>query len=162
MSSAIELVKAHLAAENAQDVAATLATFADDCFYRIPAQGIDLRGKERIGAYYATLFATFPDFVNVEGTYYEAADNVFVELSVRRTHTNAWGPVPASGRVLHTSSLAHFPLAADGLLAGEIVYLNPVESLYQTGALPSADLFEVAAELARLREQVARLTRAAR
>lgn len=154
MSRALELARAHLAAEDVQDIAATLATFTDDCFYRIPALGIELRGKNAIGDYYRALFAAFPVFTNTAERWYDSGDSAFVELTVERTHLGQWGPFAPTGRRLRTTSLAHFPLAPDGLLRAEIVYLNPAEALHQLGALPSMDLFAVAEELARLRRAV--------
>ena len=45
--SAIEVVQAHMEAEDRQDLDATLATFTEDCYYSVPGLGIELRGQGR-------------------------------------------------------------------------------------------------------------------
>lgn len=144
MASPLELVKEHLAAEDRRDVDAVLATFADDCIYRIPAYGIDLAGKADIGEFYAAMFRSFPDFENVSTTFHVAPQAIFVEVVTERTHDGQWGRFGPSGRHFRSSSLAQFPVTADGRLGGEIVHLNPAHALHEIGALPSSDLFDVA------------------
>lgn len=140
-SSALELVREHLRAEDRHDVAAVLATFTEDCRYRIPAYDVELRGKEQIGEFYSSMFASFPDFENVSETYHESAEAIFVEVVTERTHAGTWQQFAPTGTTFRTTSLAQFPIAPDGLLGGEIVHVNPVDALYKIGALPSPDLF---------------------
>lgn len=139
-----QLVDAHLRAEDVGDVEAVLDTFTEDCIYQIPAYGIDLRGKEQIGNFYAGMFASFPDFENVSETVYAGDGAIFVEIVTERTHDGIWRDIPPTGRRFQTSSLAKFPIAPDGLLGGEIVYVDPVDALYKIGALPARDLFAIA------------------
>lgn len=139
--SPLELVQEHLRAEDRHDVDAVLATFTDDCVYRIPAYDIDLRGKDEIGGFYSGMFASFPDFLNESETYHVAKDAVFVEIVTERTHGGPWRDFEPTGTTFRTTSLAQFPVAPDGLLGGEIVHVNPVDALYKIGALPSPDLF---------------------
>ena len=45
MPTLMELAKQHAAAEDRRDLAATMATFTQDCVYTIDAFGIDLKGQ---------------------------------------------------------------------------------------------------------------------
>jgi len=56
----IELVQAQFDAYNAQDLAAMLATYAEDCVIAEQNGAILQRGKGEIGARYAQTFADFP------------------------------------------------------------------------------------------------------
>lgn len=137
----LELVVDHLRAEDRHDVDAVLATFTEDCVYRIPAYDIDLRGKEAVGQFYTGMFESFPDFLNESETYHESEQAIFVEIVTERTHDGPWRDLEPTGTTFRTTSLAQFPIAPDGLLGGEIVHVNPVDALYKIGALPSPDLF---------------------
>lgn len=97
------------------------------------------------------MLAAFPDWRNEALEVYPAPDRVFVRMRVARTHRGRWGPFAPSGRRLVTTSLAEFPLAADGLLGGEIVHLNPLDSFHQLGLIPTADAGELVLEYRRLR-----------
>lgn len=143
MVSGIDVVRAHLEAEDRQDLDATMATFTEDCWYSIPTQDYLLRGQQEVRAHYAGLFSTFPDLLNEEVTPYDAGDRVFATIVVRRTHTGAWGPFAATGREIVTHALAEFPIAGDGLLEAEIVHINPLEALQQMGLVPTRNVFEL-------------------
>ena len=158
----LELVKAHLRAEDRHDVDAVLATFTEDCIYRIPAYDVDLRGKEQIGEFYSGMFASFPDFLNESETYHVAEKAIFVDIVTERTHDGPWRDLEPTGTTFRTTSLAQFPIAPDGLLGGEIVHVNPVDALYKIGALPSPDLFRTVRRFRPLAGKVALVTGASR
>lgn len=156
MSSAraagIELVRRHLLAENAGDLAAAMEPFTSDCWYAIPALGVRLSGRDEVAGHHAGMLAAFPDLRNAAIECYDAGDRVFARLRVERTHAGRWGPFEPTGARLVTTALAEFPLAADGLLAAEVVHLNPLEALSQMSVVPSANAFELAAAYRRLAE----------
>jgi steroid delta-isomerase-like uncharacterized protein len=132
----VELVRQHLLAEDNGDVEATLATFTEDCYYQIPALGIDIRGKDAIRAHYEDLLHhRFPDLKNVNPRIYDAGTSVFAEAEAPRTHIATWMGVPATGRFIEITTLARFPIAADGLLEAEIIYLDVPGLLYQFGLI---------------------------
>lgn len=158
----LELVQDHLRAEDRHDVDAVLATFTDDCLYRIPAYDVDLRGKADIGTFYAGMFGSFPDFVNASETYHVSDEAVFVEIVTERTHDGPWQDFEPTGTTFRTTSLAQFPVAGDGLLAGEIVHVNPVDALYKIGALPTPDLFRAVRRFRPLAGKKALVTGASR
>lgn len=149
MPAAVDLVRAHLAAEDRHDLDAAMAVFGDDCTYEIPAQGVSLRGRAAVRDHHAAMFTAFPDIENAAVELFDAGDRVFARLRVERTHTGRWRGIAPTGRRVVTGALAEFPLAADGLLAGEIVHMNPLDALAQIGALPTRDPFELARLVAR-------------
>ena len=143
-SKALEVVRAHLEAEDRQDLDATMATFTENCWYSIPTQAYVLRGQPAVRDHYERLFSTFPDLLNEEVTLHDAGDRVFASIVVRRHHRGTWGPFAPTGREIVTQALAEFPIAADGLVEAEIVHINPLEALYQAGIVPTPNVFELA------------------
>jgi hypothetical protein len=143
-SRAVEIVRAHLEAEDRQDLDATMATFTTACWYAIPTQDYLLRGQEEVRAHYAGLFETFPDLINEDVTLHDAGDRVFATIIVRRHFRGTWGPFAPTGSEIVTHALAEFPIAADGLLEAEIVHINPLEALEQVGLVPTRNVFALA------------------
>ena len=136
MSSAIDVVKAHMAAEDRQDLDATLATFTENCYYRVPGLGLELRGKEEIRRWYTETFAAVPDFRNSEERYYESDGNVFFEANIEGTHLGTWAGWAPTGRRFSVPILVRIPIAADGLMEAEIAYLDNAALFMQLGLLP--------------------------
>lgn len=161
-ASPLQLVEEHLRAEDRHDVDAVLATFTEDCIYRIPAYDIDLRGKQDIGEFYSAMFGSFPDFTNISETYHDCGTAVFVEVVTERSHRGRWRDLEPTGATFRTTSLAQFPVAEDGLLGGEIVHVNPADALHKVGALPTADLFQAVRRFRPLVGQKALVTGASR
>jgi steroid delta-isomerase-like uncharacterized protein len=140
----VELVRAHLEAEDRHDLDATMATFTQHCWYFIPTRDYYLEGCEAVRGHYESLFASFPDLVNEEVEFFDAGPRVFATMVVRRRHLGAWAGFPPTGRVVVTHALAEFPIAPDGLLEAEIVHMNPLEALQQVGACHTKDVMELA------------------
>ena len=155
-SPAVAAVRAHLAAEDAGDAGRAIEQFADDCWYAIPAQGVELRGRAAVRDHHERLLRAFPDLRNVVLGCHDAGDRVFARLRVERTHRGAWGGVPATGRRLATAALAEFVIAPDGRLEAEVVHANPLEALHQLGAVPTTNAFELAAAWRELAAEGAR------
>lgn len=135
--SAIEVVKAHMAAEDRQDVEATVATFTEDCYYSVPGLGIELRGKNEIRRWYEETFAAVPDFKNTAERYYESDGNVFFEANIEGTHLGTWAGWAPTGRRFSVPILVRIPIASDGLLEAEVVYFDNASLFMQLGILPA-------------------------
>jgi steroid delta-isomerase-like uncharacterized protein len=135
--SAIEVAKAHMAAEDRQDLDATVATFTEDCYYSVPGLGIELRGREEIRTWYAQTFEAVPDFRNSNERYYESEGNVFFEANIEGTHLGTWAGWAPTGRRFCVPILVRIPFAADGLLEAEIVYFDNASLFIQLGLLPA-------------------------
>jgi steroid delta-isomerase-like uncharacterized protein len=134
--SALEVVKAHMAAEDGQDLDATVATFTEDCFYSVPGLGIELRGKGEIRRWYEELFAAIPDFRNSEERYWEAEGHVFFGAYMEGTHLGTWHGWAPTGRSFKSPMLVRIPIAPDGLMEAEIVYNDSADVFMQLGILP--------------------------
>lgn len=134
--SALDVVQAHMAAEDRQDLDATLATFTEDCWYSVPGLGIELRGKAEIRRWYEELFAAIPDFRNSEERYWEADGQVFFAAHMEGTHTGTWHGWAPTGRSFRSPMLVRIPIAADGLMEAEIVYNDSADVFMQLGILP--------------------------
>jgi steroid delta-isomerase-like uncharacterized protein len=135
--SAIEIVKAHMAAEDRQDLDATVATFTEDCYYLVPGLGIELRGRDEIRRWYEETFVAVPDFRNTDERYYESDGNVFFEASIEGTHLGTWAGWAPTGRRFSVPILVRIPIAADGLIEAEIVHFDNAGLFMQLGILPS-------------------------
>jgi steroid delta-isomerase-like uncharacterized protein len=135
-SSALEVVKAHMAAEDRQDIEATVATFTEDCYYRVPGLGIELRGKDAIRRWYRETFEAVPDFRNSDERYYESEGNIFFEANIEGTHSGTWAGWAPTGRTFKVPILVRIPIAADGLLEAEIVHFDNAGLFMQLGILP--------------------------
>ena len=135
--SAIDVVKAHMAAEDRQDVEATLATFTDDCYYRVPGLGVALRGKDEIRQWYERTYAAVPDFRNSDERYYETDGNIFFEANIEGTHLGTWEGWAPTGRRFSLPILVRIPIAQDGLMEAEITYFDAADLFMQLGILPS-------------------------
>jgi steroid delta-isomerase-like uncharacterized protein len=132
----IEVVKAHMAAEDRQDVDATLATFTERCYYLVPGLGIELHGKAEIRRWYEETFAAVPDLRNTDERYYESDGNVFFEANIEGTHRGSWAGWAPTGRNFRLPLLVRIPIAADGLMEAEIVHFDNAGLFMQLGILP--------------------------
>jgi steroid delta-isomerase-like uncharacterized protein len=134
--SPIEVVKAHMAAEDRRDVEAALACFTEDCYYRVPGLEIEIRGKGALRRWYQDLFVALPDFRNTDARYYEADGQVFFEANFQATHLGTWDGWAPTGRTVCVPMLVRIPFARDGLMEAEIVYADSAGLLMQMGILP--------------------------
>jgi steroid delta-isomerase-like uncharacterized protein len=136
VSAAIDIVREHMAAEDRQDLEATLATFADDCWYSVPALGMDLRGKEQIRGWYESTFSAVPDFRNAGERYWEGEGNVFFEARMEGTHLGDWAGWAPTGRRFSTPLFCRIPIAPDGKIEAEVVFFDAADLFMQLGILP--------------------------
>jgi steroid delta-isomerase-like uncharacterized protein len=132
----MEVVRAHMEAEDRQDLEATVATFTDDCYYEVPGLGIHLRGKDEIRRWYEQTFAAVPDFRNANERYYECEGNVFFEADIEGTHLGTWAGWAPTGKRFSTPILVRIPIAADGLIEAEIVHFDNAGLFMELGILP--------------------------
>jgi steroid delta-isomerase-like uncharacterized protein len=133
---AIEVIKAHMAAEDRQDIEATVATFTEDCYYQVPGLGMELRGKDEIRRWYRETFEAVPDFRNSDERYFLSERNVFFQANIEGTHLGTWAGWAPTGRSFKVPILVRIPIAADGLIEAEIVYFDNASLFMQLGILP--------------------------
>jgi steroid delta-isomerase-like uncharacterized protein len=135
--SSLEVVQAHMEAEDRQDLDAAVAAFTEDCWYSVPGLGIELRGKAEIRRWYEELFAAIPDFRNSEEHYWQAGDQIFFSAYMEGTHRGTWNGWAPTGRRFRSPMLVRIPIAPDGLMEAEIVYNDSADLFMQLGILPS-------------------------
>jgi len=136
LKTALDVVREHMAAEDRQDLDATLATFTEDCWYAVPGLGIELRGKQEIRRWYEELFAAVPDFRNSDERYWEAEGQFFFSAYMEGTHRGTWFGWPPTNRTFRSPMMVRIPIAADGLMEAEIVYNDSADVFMQLGILP--------------------------
>jgi steroid delta-isomerase-like uncharacterized protein len=137
MSDTTDIVRRHMAAEDRQDVDGVLATFTENCWYRVPGLGVELRGKDEIRGWYESTFRAVPDFRNVDERYWIAGDQVFFEARIEGTHLGEWLGWARTGRRFSAPLMCRIPIAPDGLMEAEIVYLDGADVFAQLGILPA-------------------------
>lgn len=128
-----KVVRDHLAAENRQDVAGVLATFAR-ASYDVKALGEVSDGADAVQELMTGLFHGFPDFhVDVQAMHH-APDAVIVEEVMMGTHRGPWAGVPATGRRMAVPCACVFQFEDDRLVC-EKVYFDLATILRQLGAI---------------------------
>jgi hypothetical protein len=118
----ISLLEEHSRAEHSYDWDATLATMTADCYQHHVNQGLRYDGQDSVRAYYAEIFAAFPDLHLVRdssrlGVGY--GDGLVVRYGrMEAEMVGDWLGLRASGRSVSVplSLLLEF---RDGLLVGE-------------------------------------------
>jgi hypothetical protein len=143
--SPMEVVKAHVAAEDVGDPHAVTNTFTDDePYYRVDSMGVRLSGKTEIFEFYSAKMNSMPDFVNLEPEWIEAPGHILLKVAFEATFSEPWGPFAPTGNKMHVETLADFIIAPDGLLKAEVVYMNTVDMFHQMGLLPYGNIEDLA------------------
>jgi steroid delta-isomerase-like uncharacterized protein len=130
------LVRRHLAAENAHDLAGTLATLHEDCVFEDVATFQVFRGRRGAEAYYRQWWDAFG--VTVErapgGARYWTEDGTYIaEAQYRGRHRGPFFGVAPTGREIEFRFVVILGFR-DGLMAGERFYYDLARLLRQIGA----------------------------
>jgi hypothetical protein len=99
----------HSAAEDARDIEGLLATLATDCVYELVPTGQRWEGHAGARAFYAELFAAFPDNRFSLTDIVIGPQGVFEAAELTGTNLGPWGGVPASGLPVRLQVLILFP-----------------------------------------------------
>lgn len=136
--SAIErrlaIVRAHIAAENAHDAPATVATWgsAAPCFFDAAA-GLVATTPREIGTVYDELFDAFPDLRIDWNAHFVAQDVIIVETTMTGTHQNEWRGIAATHMYMSLPLCALFYFSANDELICEKIYYDRLTLLEQLG-----------------------------
>jgi steroid delta-isomerase-like uncharacterized protein len=129
----VDIIDRHFAAENAHDVAGTLATYTDDIVWDdITHPMSPFHGKESVGGVYSGIIDAIPD-VHLESVWRVSADDdaTVVDESILTGHVHgtwsgiAGGGAPVRVRILHVFELR------DGLIARENAWFNAADVVRQ-------------------------------
>lgn len=122
----MDIIDRHFAAENAHDVAATLATYTDDIVWDdITHPDAPFRGKEEVGSVYSSIIDAIPD-VKLESVkrFSGEGGRFVVDESIISGHVHGeWagvdgGGAPVAVRILHIFEVR------DGLICYENAWFD--------------------------------------
>lgn len=115
-------VLAHVAAENAGDVNATLASFQRTRYNVFPMGAIS-EGEDAVRQLVGGLLTAFPDFHVEIGKLHHADDAVILEGTMTGTHKGDFAGMEARGRRMEVPIACVFDFEGDGLV-NENVYFD--------------------------------------
>jgi steroid delta-isomerase-like uncharacterized protein len=132
----MDIIDRHFAAENAHDVAATLATYTDDIVWDdVTHPDAPFHGKEEVGAAYGGILEAIPD-VHLESVKrFRGEDGRFVvDESILTGHVHgSWAGIEGGGAPVRIRILHVFELR-DGLISYENAWFNAADVLAQVEA----------------------------
>jgi steroid delta-isomerase-like uncharacterized protein len=132
----VDIIDRHFAAENAHDVAATLATYTDDIIWDDVTHPLcPVQGKDAAGEIYTAIIDAIPD-IRLETVRRFSADggSTVVDESILTGHVHgewsgiAGGGAPVRVRILHVFDLEN------GLIARENTWFDAAEVMRQVEA----------------------------
>ena len=122
----MDIIDRHFAAENAHDVAATLATYTDDIVWDDVTHPLcPVQGKEAAGEIYSGIIDAIPD-IHLETVCRFCADggSKVVDESILTGHVHgAWSGISGEGAPVRVRMLHVFDLE-DGLIARENTWFD--------------------------------------
>lgn len=122
----MDIVAQHFAAENAHDVAATLATYTDDIVWDDVTHALSpVHGKEAVGAVYSDIIDAIPDVHFVSVRRFKSDDGQWVVDESRVTgHVHGqWAGIEGGGAPVEMRILHLFRLR-DGLIEYENTWFD--------------------------------------
>jgi len=117
-----EIVLGHVAAENAGDLDATIASFHRPRYNVLPIGAVS-EGEEAVRQLVGGLVTAFPDFHFEIGKLHHADDAVIVEGMMTGTHKGDWAGMEANGRRMELPVACIFDFEDDRLI-NESVYFD--------------------------------------
>ena len=132
--SKADQVRHHAAVENQHDMAAMLATLADDDPVRDEVAGKVYRGVEDVAKRYAELWEAFPDFTVAPTRLTEDADTVVMEADYSGTQKGVFNGRPPTGKSFEVRIVVVFRFR-DGKIASETIFLDSASQQRQLGLL---------------------------
>ena len=115
------IVREHMAAENALDFDAALATFAHPR-YELIGTGQTHDGPEEVARYYRASREAFPDQRNEIISLRHAGDAVIVEFWLLGTHKGPLGELAPTGRTFRVQMTAFFLFEGAGLVCERVYF----------------------------------------
>src|SRR5262249_12897624 len=117
----VELVRAHVEAENAGDYDAALATFKHPRYEYVATDEV-YDGAEEVMAHWRELNRAFPDQEIEIVAIHNSDDVVLMEALARGTHTGPLRGLPPTGRRFEQPFLAIFVFDGGGLINERVYY----------------------------------------
>jgi steroid delta-isomerase-like uncharacterized protein len=115
----------HSIAEDRRDVDGLIATLSPDCVYEIVVTRQRWDGHDGARAFYAELFAAFPDNAFALSEIVVGPQGVFEVATLTGTNQGPWAGAPASGLVVALEVIILFPWdPATGRFGGERIWFD--------------------------------------
>jgi steroid delta-isomerase-like uncharacterized protein len=128
----LALLRRHMNAENAHDLAATLATLTRDCVFTDTALGRTFHGHDGAAAYYRMWWHAFEVEVSGEDLHWTSTGLAVAETRFRGRQIGSFLGVPSTGRQIDVPFVIIVGFR-DGLMNGERFYWNLATLLTQVG-----------------------------
>ena len=134
----------HREVEEARDLDAVVATFADNCFLENVVLGLRSEGREAVRQSYEALFGAFPD-LSPTSDGFGYGDDVFVTWgTVHGTFEGPWLGFEPTGRSF-TCAFSNVVPFVDGKMQGELLFFDIAGLCSQVG-LSAEAVLQAAAE----------------
>jgi predicted ester cyclase len=115
----------HSMAEDRRDIDGLVATLAPDCVYEIVGTGLRWEGHAGARAFYAELFAAFPDNQFALTDIVIGPQGVFEAVVLQATHTGPFAGLEPTGRKVRLELAILFPWDPEAeRFAGERIFLD--------------------------------------
>ena len=115
----------HSIAEDRRDIDGLIATLAPDCVYQIVGAGLRWEGHAGARAFYAELFAAFPDNHFSLTDIVIGPQGVFEAVVLEATHVGAFAGLEPSGRRVRLELAILFPWdPAAQRFSGEQIFID--------------------------------------
>jgi predicted ester cyclase len=115
----------HSIAEDRRDIDGLISTLAPECAYEIAGTGLRWDGHAGARAFYAELFAAFPDNRFSLTDIVIGPQGVFEAVVLDATHAGPFAGLAPSGRKVRLELAILFPWNADaGLFDGEQIFID--------------------------------------
>ena len=129
-------VEEHLAAENAQDLDAIMATFDRDPTYEVEAEAVVHEGYDGVRDFYVEATTAAPDLHIVVRNRHVTDQAILLEVLITGTHLGPFRGLPATGRRLEYPLCAVYTFReGSDRIKGERIYFDRVTLLQQLGVM---------------------------
>jgi steroid delta-isomerase-like uncharacterized protein len=126
------MVREHIETENRHDMAAMLATLAEDDPVRDEVAGKAYRGQSDVAGRYAELWCAFPDFAVTPTELHDSGSVVVMQADYTGTHSGPYRGHPGTGRRFNCRIVVVFRFN-DGRITSETIYMDLAGQLRQLG-----------------------------
>lgn len=133
-----DIIVEHVDAENARDMARTLATYAPNCVFDDVPTRVLFEGKKAIADSYLERFEAFPNLERIITRMTVDDNGGVVEITMRGPQEKVYRgfPPPRPGTPQELKIVAHFEVDDNGLITRETAYYDQLAAVISLGALP--------------------------
>jgi steroid delta-isomerase-like uncharacterized protein len=132
-----DIIVEHVDAENARDMARTLASYSEDCVFDDVPTGVLFEGKQAIAASYQERFDAYPQLQRIITRITIDDHSGVVEITMKGPQEKPYrGFPPRTNTSSELKIVGHFEVNEAGLISHETAYYDQLAAAIQLGALP--------------------------